>query len=197
MKTNTKIVQLTLVSIGTLLILATYFLYPKISKNKLLEEGIVQNNQTELDGEATNIFENIEYKGLYDINNPFTVKAKKAYILKEQPDVVYMFNMKVILYLSDGRIVTITSDKGNYNKVTYDCFFENNVKAVDGETTILSENFDLLATEDTVIAYKNVVLTNDKGSLRADKVHYDVLEKYYKISMFNDKNNKVKIKLIK
>ena len=40
MKTNTKIVQLTLVSIGVLLILATYFLYPKISKNKWRENKI-------------------------------------------------------------------------------------------------------------------------------------------------------------
>ena len=41
----------------------------------------------------------------------------------------------------------------------------------------------------------NVFLTNDKGSLRADKVHYDFETKYYQISMFSDK--KVKIKLIK
>ena len=28
----------------------------------------------------SNIFENVEYKGLYDFDNPFAVKSKKAYI---------------------------------------------------------------------------------------------------------------------
>ena len=76
-----------------------------------------------------------------------------------------------------------------------DCFFENNVKAIDGETTILAENLDLLATEDSATVYNNVFLTNDKGSLRADKVYYDFETKHYQVSMFSD--NKVKIKLIK
>ncbi len=38
MTSNRKIIQFSLISIGVLLILATYFLYPKIEKNKLLEE---------------------------------------------------------------------------------------------------------------------------------------------------------------
>ena len=42
--------------------------------------------------------------------------------------------MKAILYMKDGRIVTITSDTGKYSKSTYDCWFESNVRAIDGET---------------------------------------------------------------
>ena len=103
--------------------------------------------------------------------------------------------MRVTLDMDDGRVIIITSDKGRYNKVTYDCFFENNVKAIDGETTVLAENLDLLATEDSATVYNNVFLTNDKGSLRADKVYYDFETKYYHVSMFSDE--KVKIKLIK
>ena len=47
-----------------------------------------------------------------------------------------MTNMHVILHLNDGRIVNIRSNKGRYYKTTYDCFFENNVRATDGETEI-------------------------------------------------------------
>ena len=79
--------------------------------------------------------------------------------------------------------------------MSYDCFFENNVKAIDGRTTVLAENLDLLATEDSAIVYNDVFLTNDKGSLRADKIYYDFEKKHYQVSMFN--NEKVKIKLIK
>ena len=198
MTANKRIVQLSLISIGLFLILATYFFYPKMIKNKFLEGKTVEDDLTKTDitgSKERNTFENVEYKGLYDMNKPFKVKSEKAYILIENPDVVYMTNMSVTLDMDDGRVVIITSDKGRYNKVTYDCFFENNVKAIDGETTVLAENLDLLATEDSATVYNNVFLTNDSGSLRADKVYYDFETNHYQISMFSDK--KVKIKLIK
>ena len=63
--------------------------------------------------------------------------------------------MYVALNLSDGRVVKIISDEGRYNKVTYDCFFEKEVKATDGETEIFAENLDLLATQNSIQAYNN------------------------------------------
>ena len=198
MTANKRIVQLSLISFGLFLILATYFFFPKIIENKFLEEGTVKDDviTTDMtDSKERNTFENVEYKGLYDINKPFKVKSDKAYILVKDPDTIYMTNMHVTLHMDDGKVIIITSDKGIYNKLSHDCFFENNVKAIDGETTILAENLDLLATEDSVTVYNNVFLTNDTGSLRADKVYYDFQTKYYQISMFS--NEKVKIKLIK
>ena len=198
MTANKRIVQLSFISIGLFLILATYFLYPKIIENKFLEETIAEDVVTKTDiadSKWRNTFENIEYKGLYDMDKPFKVKSENAYILVKNSDVVYMTKMHVTLDMDDGRVIIITSDKGRYNKVTYDCFFENNVKAIDGKTTVLAENLDLLATEDSATVYNNVFLTNDKGSLRADKVYYDFETKHYQVSMFSD--DKVKIKLIK
>ena len=198
MTANKRIVQLSLISIGLFLILATYFFFPKIIENKFLEEETVKDDVSKTsmtDSKERNTFENVEYKGLYDINKPFKVKSDKAYILIKDPDIIYMTNMHVTLHMDDGKVIIITSDKGRFNKVTYDCFFENNVKAIDGETTILAENLDLLATENSATVYNNVFLTNDTGSLRADKVYYDFETKYYQISMFSDA--KVKIKLIK
>ena len=106
-----------------------------------------------------------------------------------------MTNMKVSIQMSGERTIVITSDRGKYNKVNYNCFFESNVKATDGETIILSENLDLIATEDFASIYNNVDLTSKSGSLKADKVDYYFEADQYKISMFNN-NDKVKIKLI-
>ena len=199
MTSNRKIIQFSLISIGVLLILATYFLYPKIEKNKLLEEKkIVKKDKDEIviaDKNEANIFEHVEYKGIYNIDTPFVINSDKANITKEEPDIVYMTNMSVILHLNDGRTVTITSDRGKYNKVTYDCYFENNVRATDGESLILAENLDLLSNKNTVSVYNDVVLTGNKGSLKADKINYDLSTRKFNISMFGDK--KVKIKLIR
>ena len=82
--------------------------------------------------------------------------------------------------MTDGRNIIITGDKGKYNKVTYDCYLENNVLAFDGETEILSDNLNLLSSNDSASIYNNVVVNSKNGQLRADKVDYNFESKYYK-----------------
>ena len=106
-----------------------------------------------------------------------------------------MQNMRVILYLKDGREINIVSDEGRYDKVTYDCFFEKNVRATDGETNIFAKNLDLLATENVVQIYNNVELMYPTGSLKADKIDYNFETKNFKVSMFNNEE-KIKMKVI-
>jgi len=190
MITNRKIVQLSLISIGILLFLATYFFYPNIDANKFTKKETLKDEMVEIDG--ANLFKNVEYLGSTS-SHTFSVRAENSYIAKDSPSIVNMTNMKVVLYMNDGRIMIITSDKGKYNKSTQNTFFEQNVKATDGETIVFAENFDLLMSEDRATIYNDVILDNGKGSLRADKIEYDFKTRYYKISMFDDK--KVKIKL--
>tara|TARA_B100001013_G_scaffold339598_1_gene261803 strand:+ start:942 stop:1532 length:591 start_codon:yes stop_codon:yes gene_type:complete len=194
MKQKQKKTQIILTSIGLILLLITYFYYPYMKKVKFTDNQVVQKDGSNtLDiGEGTS-FENVKYEGLYQINNTFSVMSEKAHILNKEPDVVYMTNMHVILYLDNGRIVNILSNKGRYNKVTYDCFFEDDVRATDEETKIFSDNLDLLATEDSVKIYNNVIVNYPEASLRADKIDYDFVTKYFKVSMFDDKAVKIKV----
>ena len=194
MKKKQRRVQLTLVFIGLLLFFLTCFFYPNINKDKLTKDQSINKNVDETSiADKTTTFESLEYKGLYNFDKPFKVRSEKAYILNEEPDIVYMDTMHVILYLGDGRIVNITSDKGRYNKRTYDCFFEQNVKATDESTIIFAENLDLLATENSVEIYNSVFLDYATGNLQADKIDYNFETKYFKVSMFDDKSIKMKV----
>jgi len=128
MKKKQQKIQIILVSIGLFLILSTYFYYPYINKIKLNESISTQKNiDNSLSDDQSTFFENMEYEGIYDLNKTFTVRSQKAHILNESPEIVYMTQMHVTLYLDEGKVVNITSDKGSYNKITYDCFFEQNV----------------------------------------------------------------------
>ena len=194
MKKKQQKMQLVLIFIGFFLILLTYFYYPYMEKNKLLKDQSAREDlEKTLEDAPLTAFENIEYQGLYDLDKPFSVKSEKAHILDEEPDIVYMTNMNVVLYLKDERIVRIISNRGRYNKATYDCFFEEDVRATDGETKIFSENLDLLATENFVKIYNSVKLNHSTGSLRADKIDYDFETKYFKVSMFDDSVVKMKV----
>ena len=184
MKSSRKITQITLVSIGIVLIVATYFLYPRLNE-KIVEKNITEYEPAQTEDKKSNVFENVEYQGLYNTNTTFSVKSERAHILNDKPDLIYMNKMKVTIAMDDGRLIVITSDKGRYNKVTYDCFFENNVKATDNDTVIFSDNLDLLASKDFATIYNDVLITNDSGSLIADKIDYNFETKYYKVSMMS------------
>ena len=189
-----NIVQITLMFFGILLILLTYFLYPILNKKKTISEQIFITEENKTDDVQGDYFENIEYNALYRDDNKFKINSKKAYISKEEPDIVHMVNMRVNIEMVDGRIIVITSDKGIYDKKTYDCYFQDNVQATDGETILLAKNIDLLASEDNATIYNNVVLTSNNGSVFADRIDYDFKTKYYKVSMFD--NERIKVKLI-
>ena len=194
MKQKQKKAQIILTSIGLILILITYFYYPYMKKVKFTDNQVVQKDASDTpDIDQGTSFRNVQYEGVYQINKTFSVMSEKAHILNKEPDVVYMTNMHVILYLDNGRIVNILSNKGRYNKVTYDCFFEDDVRATDEETKIFSDNLDLLATEDSVKIYNNVIVNYPEASLRADKIDYDFATKYFKVSMFDDKAVKIKV----
>ena len=194
MKKKQRRIQLALVSIGVMLFVITYLYYPATNKDKFSkDQSDIENFEKNIDTEQYTYFTNLEYKGLYDLDKPFKVKSEKAYILNEEPDIVYMQNMHVVLYLKDNRIVKITSSEGKYNKANYNCFFEKEVHATDGETIITAENLDLLATENFVKIYNNVNLDYITGWLKADKIDYDFETKNFKVSMFDDNQIKMKV----
>ena len=196
MKKKQQKIQIALISIGLLLIISTYFYYPLMKKAELAKDQLQQKGlEKNITHDKTTFFENVEYKGLYDLNKPFIIKSEEAYILNEEPDIVYMNTMHVILHLNDGRIVNIISNKGSYNKRTYDCFFEDEVKATDGKTNIFADNLDLLATKNFVNIYNNVRLNDPTASLQADKIDYDFETNHFKVSMFD--GNTVIIKIIR
>ena len=196
MRKKEKKIQAVLLIVGIFLIFLTYFYYPYVSKNKSVVEKKIQEDLSDISNTNKDItsFEDLEYQGFYDLDKKFVVKSKKAHINQDDPDFVIMKNMHVILYLKDGREVNIFSDEGKYNKENYDCFFEKNVRATDGDTKIFSDNLDLFGNESSVKIYNNVSINYPTGSLlRADKIDYDFEKKHFKISMFEDKRIKMKI----
>lgn len=194
MNNKKRATQLTLLLIGLLLFGATYLIYPNVKNDKFAIEKEVNKNFEKNSSEGkTSTFENIEYVGLYNFDKPFVVKSEKAHILKKDPNVIFMKNMYVNLNLGNGREVIILSNEGTYNKKTFDCFFEKNVRATDGNTKIFSENLDLLASQNTAKIYNNVRVIHASGDIQADKIDYNFETKNFNVSMFDDKTVKVKV----
>ena len=195
MTVNRKTVQLSLISIGLFLILATYFLYPKIIEKKFLKgEAIIEEMlEGKLKTNVKNEFSNVTYNGI-NRGNSFTINAVTAEI-REDEDIVYMQKMLVTISLSDREWI-IECKVGRYNKKNYNIFCSEDVKANDGKTIIYSKNLDLL-TDKSATIYNDVVLLNEEESnLYADVVYYDFEKQVYTVNMYSD-NESVKVKLVK
>ena len=194
MKKKQQKTQLILLSIGLLLILLTYFYYPYMNKDKLQNNQLVKKDSEKTLNDAQSAFENVKYEGTTSAMQKFLVKSENAYILDTDPNLVFMKNMLVEIYLNNGRTVRIRSDAGRYQKVSHDLYFQENVVANDGETKIFAENLDLLATENFAKAYEKVrIIHNNGGEIKADQVDYNFDTRYFKVSMFDEKSVKVKV----
>ena len=193
MKKKNQKLQLIFLTLGIALFAITYLYYPNINKkNNLNKQVLEKKKQFSSNKNEINTFEELEFKGYYDLNKPFVVKSKNAIIKEGEPDLVYMSDMHVTLYLQNNQTVVITSAKGLYNKVSYNCFFEEDVYATDGETIITANNLDLLAEENIMEIYNDVNLNYPTGTVLADKMEYNFESKLFKIS----DRKKVRMKVI-
>ena len=196
-KINNKLIQVTLLIFGIFLLVATYFIYPKINQKKqILTEKEAEKIEIDENTEGTSLT-NVEYKGFTEKGYPYVVRAEKGDMRDDNPDILHMTNIYAEYYFKGGRVVKITSDFAKFNKFNGDISFQDNIKMIDGDNNKLTaENLDMLISEDYASAYDDVIiLTKDGQFLNADRIFFDVIKKTFKISMFS-KNEKIKVKLI-
>ena len=125
MKEKQRKIQIILLFVGLFLFVSTYLFYPNLISKKSKKDFVKKEFEIDKDADdKSTTFDNVEYQGLYDFDKPFKVRSDKAFILNEDPDVIYMKNMRVTLYLGDNRKVEITSLKGRYNKNNYNCYHQ-------------------------------------------------------------------------
>ena len=192
MKKSTKFIQLGLISIGIVLVFSFYF-YPNMKENKLEEKSTQREMvEDEKDLNIKNEFTNVTYRG-ENSGNFFTVHADKA-VIKKNINLINMKNMLITIFLRDSEW-EVECEVGTYNKLNYNIFCSQSVKASDGKIKVYSQKLDLINDESAKIYNNVVIIDENKSNLYADRVVYDFENKLYHINMF-DKNESIKIKLI-
>ena len=61
-----------------------------MNKAKLIENQSAKKDLERTLEDQSTFFKNVQYKGLHDVDKPFTIISEKAYILNEEPEFVYM-----------------------------------------------------------------------------------------------------------
>ena len=186
-KKNILLIQITIFLIALALLYNTYR-----KKKKESETFVRIKTETSSD---TNSFTNIEYSGFDLAGNRYVLKAGQADFKTEKPELI---NMKIVVakfYLKDGTVLMVVSDSGLYNNLTLDMKFNKNVKVDFLTHVLLSDSLSYSNSNAKLIATGNVRGESiEKGEFSADNVEYDLMDKTLNLSMFGNKQVKVKFK---
>ena len=188
-KKKLRLVQLTLLIFGILIIYTTYYnknsnLDKKIISKKTEEK--VKKQTTDKKLEKGDVFFNVKYSGL-DLNgNRYILNSEEAYLDDLKPEIVYMKIVHATFYFKNNTVLNIWSDNGTYNNKKLDMKFEKNVKAKYLESDLTAEKAEYSNSKSYLTIYENVRVDDVRGNLVADKLLFDIVEKKLDITSFNE-----------
>ena len=171
-------------------LLIIYFKFSKDSK----EESITKiEEEVKEEPYKSNIMENVSYSSKDARENEYTVNASKGEIDYDNPNTIFLTEVKAVVKLTNSNNVTITSDYGKYNTNNFDTIFSKNVMITYLDNKITGEYLDFSLKRNSMIISRKVVYTNPENILKADVIEINITTKDTKIFMYKD-NKKVNIK---
>ena len=173
-----------------------FFLYFKSNqKEKIVEkkiEPIKNENQKDLEVkiESFNTIEDVSYSAKDIKGNEYFLKASEGTIDQNENNFIFLKYVNATIKLKDYRLIEISSDFGKYNIKNYDTIFSKNVIITYLNNKITGDYLDFSLDKNLMIISKNVVMRNEKSSLKADVIEVNIETKDIKIFMYEE-NKKV------
>ena len=173
----------------------SFFLFLKYFKKTNVESdsniNITKNTNT---GES--LIEDLKYLSTDKEGNEYKIEAKKGNIDKNNPDIIYLEDVKAIILLQNSENISIESNYAKYNSKNFDTLFNDSVSVDYGEHVLNSDFLDLSFENNLVSIYDNVRYLSGISTLKADKAEIDISSKKTKIFM-KDPKKKVQINSLK
>ena len=160
----------------------------KINKTEISEKK--KEKSSELDN--MNIVENINYSSFDKKGNKYLIKAKNGKLDYKNLNDIFMKDVYAKITFINLEYIEITSNYANYNKETSETLFYDNVLSSYADHNIISNELQLLFKDKIAKIKDKVVYTSKNGTLEADFILLNLINKKAKILM---KNSEEKIKI--
>ena len=167
------------------------FLFFKYFKKTSFKVNTNSNTSQNINA-GESLIEDLKYLSTDKDGNEYKIEAKKGNIDKNNPDIIFLENVKAIILLQNSENILIKSNYAKYNTKSFDTLFSNSVSVDYGNHILKSGFLDLSFENNLVSIYDDVRYLSGISSLRADKAEIDILNKKTKIFMENP-NKKVQI----
>ena len=196
-KKKLRIIQITLLLIGTLILYYTYSNKSKIPDENIISEELQKKIEKQISEKPidSDVFYNIEYSGLDLAGNRYILKSKEAFSEKTIQEIVQMKSVEALFYFKDDTILKVRSDFGTYNNKTLDMSFKQNVKATYEGSNLFAQKANYSNKEGYLTISDNVKISDSRGTMVADKLYFDIKKQTLNIASFDDKKINANIKL--
>ncbi len=178
-------------SLTIILIVISYFIYLNFLKKK--DTNKIDSNSLEEKSFSSNTIKDVSYLSKDSKGNEYNINAKSGEIDINNPDVIYLTNVRAEINLKNSNKVVITSEYGKYNTKNFDTIFSENVIINYLDNKITGEYLDFSLERNLMVISRNIIYTNPENIMLADVLEMNIKTKDTKIFMYEDKN-KVKIK---
>ena len=198
-KKKLRIIQISLLILGIIIIFFTYGEKNKFSneKNKLFKftEKNIEKKLEDTSEEDLNTFYNIEYSGLDLSGNRYILKSEKAISSNKNSEIIDMTGVKAFFYFKDDTILTVSSDHAIYNNKTLDMLFKKNIIAIYENSKLTADKADYSNTLGLLTISDKVKVIDYRGSLDADKLTFDLNNQTLNVASYNNDSINADIKL--
>ena len=114
---------------------------------------------------SSNTIKDVNYISRDTKGNEYIIYASKGEIDINNPDIIYLTDVKAFINLANSNTVNISSDFGKYNTKNFDTIFSKNVIVEYLENKITGEYLDFSIIQNRMIISNNVIYTNLEISL--------------------------------
>tara|TARA_B100001121_G_scaffold292473_1_gene294157 strand:- start:299 stop:880 length:582 start_codon:yes stop_codon:yes gene_type:complete len=172
----------------SLILLVIYFIF--FNKN----ENLVKINKAEIDNSVDNKILDLKYNAIDEDGNSYIIESAAGKVAEKEKNVLVLEKVTGIIKIKNSEDIIILSDFANYNKVTFDTYFYDNVRLTHDGHTIDSEELFMNYVDKNINIKNNVRYKGHNNKLYADILEIDLVTKFSKIYML-DKQKKVKVEL--
>ena len=177
------------------LLILSYLVYTEVYKEER-SESISENINEMILNENTfssNTIKDVNYISRDTKGNEYIIYASTGEIDINNPDIIYLTDVKAFINLANSNTVNISSDFGKYNIKNFDTIFSKNVIVKYLENKITGEYLDFSLESNLMVISRDIVYTNLDNVLVADVLEMNIETKDTKIYMYENKK-KVNIK---
>jgi len=191
------IIQISLLIIGSLIILFTYSDLNLSDKEKIITTETQKRIDEQLKNESQDgdIFFNIEYSGLDLAGNRFILKSKEAFNKKSSQEIVDMKSVEAFFYFKDGTVLKILSDRGIYNNKTLDMNFDGNVIAKYEGSELFAQKAEYSNSKSFLMISNEIKVKDYRGTMFADKLFFDIKKQTLNIASTENGNVNANVNL--
>ena len=153
-----NLIQFFLLILVILIFLATFYTYVVMNQNneekkvdKYLQKDL---EELSINKESSNIVKNVKYNSKDSFGNEYEIFSDLAEINLEDPNIVYMTDVKARIDLKNSEPILIYAKFATYNSENYDTNFKKNIIVTHLAHMMKAENLDLFFKDNILSIYE-------------------------------------------